>query len=149
VQFTVTQSTFDKLRRVQDLFRHRTPNGDPAMIFDRALTLLLESLERQKLAGCGRPRKDRSPADPHSRHVRAAVRRAVWARDGGRCRFKGSVGRCQETGLLEFHHVLPYASGGPTTVENLELRCAAHNRFEAEQHFGLFVREACECVGYA
>ena len=42
------------------------------------------------------------------------------------------------------HHVIPYAHGGPTTVENLELRCGAHNRHEAEQCFGLFVREIAE-----
>jgi hypothetical protein len=39
------------------------------------------------------------------------------------------------------HHVIPYARGGATTLENLELRCAAHNKYEAEQTFGLFVRE--------
>ena len=68
----------------------------------------------------------------------------VWARDGGRCRFEGPAGRCTETGRLEFHHVIPYAHGGPTTVENLELRCAAHNQYEAEQCVGLFVRELTE-----
>jgi hypothetical protein len=34
---------------------------------------------------------------------------------------------------------MPYARGGSTTVDNLELRCAAHNHYEAEQCFGLFV----------
>src|SRR5580765_4717236 len=81
------------------------------------------------------------PTQKTSRHVPAAVRREVWARDEARCKFEGPAGRCRETGFLEIHHVVPYASGGPTTVENLELRCAAHNRYEAEQHFGLFVRE--------
>ena len=50
VQFTVSRETFDKLRRAQDLLRHVIPNGDPAAIFDRALTLLLAELERAKLA---------------------------------------------------------------------------------------------------
>ena len=50
VQFTVSRDTHDKLRRVQDLLRHSIPNGDPAAIFDRALTLLLADLERAKLA---------------------------------------------------------------------------------------------------
>jgi HNH endonuclease len=140
VQFTVTQDTYGKLRRVQDLLRHRLPNGDPAAIFDQAISLLLETLERRKLAATDRPR-DAAPASNHSRQVPASVRRGVWARDGGRCRFEGPAGRCEETGFLEFHHVVPYASGGATTVENLELRCAAHNRYEAEQHFELFVRE--------
>jgi hypothetical protein len=83
--------------------------------------------------------------DKHSRHIPAELRRTVWARDGGRCRFEGPQGRCSETGLLEFNHVVPYAAGGATTADNLELRCAAHNRYESEQYFGqgfpMFVRE--------
>jgi 5-methylcytosine-specific restriction endonuclease McrA len=146
VQFTVPKETYDKLRRVQDLMRHRIPNGDPAAIFDRALTALLSELERAKLATAGRPRADR-PTTTSSRHVPAAVKRAVWARDGGRCAFIGTNGRCRETGLLEFHHVTPYAAGGLTSVENLQLRCRAHNAYEAEKHLGaegpLFVRERC------
>ena len=50
VQFTMSRETHDKLRRVQDLLRHSIPDGDPAAIFDRALTLLLSDLERAKLA---------------------------------------------------------------------------------------------------
>jgi 5-methylcytosine-specific restriction endonuclease McrA len=140
VQFTVNRETYDKLREVQDLLRHRLPSGDPGVIFDRALTVLLENLKKQKLAVTSRPRSTRSMTT-RSRHVPAAVRRTVWARDGGRCRFEGPTGRCDETGRLEFHHVVPYACGGPTLADNLELRCAAHNRYEAEQWFGICVRE--------
>ena len=140
VQFTVTQDTYQKLQRVQDLLGHRSPTGDSSAIFDRAITLLLETLEKQKFAATNRPRAAQT-AKRHTRHIPAAVRRTVWRRDGGRCNFEGPAGRCEATGFLEFHHVVPFAAGGPTTVENLELRCAAHNRYEGEQHFGLFVRE--------
>jgi hypothetical protein len=145
VQFTVGRETYEKLCRVQDLMRHRLPTGDPAAIFDRALTLLLEDLEKTKIAATKRPRSAVTDNDKHSRHIPAEVRRTVWARDGGQCRFEGPDGRCRETGFLEFHHVVPYAAGGATTADNLELRCAAHNRHEAEQYFGqafpMFVRE--------
>jgi hypothetical protein len=145
VQFTVSRETYEKLRRVQDLLRHRLPSGDPAAVFDRALTLLLEDLEKTKIAATKRPRSAVTDNDKHSRHIPAEVRRTVWARDGGQCRFEGPDGRCRETGFLEFHHVVPYAAGGPTTADNLELRCAAHNRHEAEQYFGqafaMFARE--------
>ena len=140
LQFTVGEETYQKLRRAQDLLRHSVRTRDPGQIFDRALTVLLAELEKTKLAVTREPRASSSPAK-RSRHVPATVRRAVWARDGGRCRFEGPAGRCTETGLLEFHHVIPYGRGGPTTIENLELRCAAHNRYEAEQWFGLSVRE--------
>jgi hypothetical protein len=141
VQMTVSRQTHDKLRRVQDLMRHQVPDGDPAVILDRALTLLLQDLERRKLAEAKRPGPAR-PSTSGSRHVPAAVRREVWRRDEGQCAFIGDTRRCAERGFLEVHHVIPFADGGPTTAENLELRCRAHNAYEAEQHFGpLFVRE--------
>jgi hypothetical protein len=87
VQFTVGRETYEKLRRVQDLLRQRVPNGDPAVIFDRAITLLLEVLEKKKIALTDRPRPS-VPADKHSRRVPAEVRRTVWARDDGRCKFR-------------------------------------------------------------
>jgi len=68
--------------------------------------------------------------------VPAAIKRQVWKRDAGRCAFTGASGRCTETGFLDFHHVEPFAAGGATVVENLQLRCKAHNAFEASLFFG-------------
>ena len=68
----------------------------------------------------------------------------MWRRDDGRCAFVGRSGRCRETGFLEFHHVEPYAAGGSMTVENIQLRCRAHNQYEARLFFDNevnFVRE--------
>jgi hypothetical protein len=70
VQFTVSRATYDKLRRAQDLLRHSIPDGDPAAIFDRALTVLVADLEQVKLAATARPRAPR-PAASGSRHIRA------------------------------------------------------------------------------
>ena len=135
VQLTIDRATHDKLRKVQDLLRHVVPNGDPAVIFDRALTVLLQDLERRKLAQVERPRQATS-STARTRHVPAAVRREVWERDDGRCAFVGTNGRCDERGFLEFHHVIPFAEGGATTSDNLELQCRAHNAHEASEHFG-------------
>jgi hypothetical protein len=142
VQFTVSRETYEKLRRAQDLLRHTIPSGDPAAVFDRALTLLLANLEKTKLAATERPRAPRA-SSPNSRYLPATVRREVWARDSGQCALVGTNGRCTERGFLEFHHVVPYAKGGRTTVENLELRCRSHNAYESELHFGpMLAREA-------
>lgn len=135
VQFTVNRDTYDKLRRAQDLLRHSVPDGDPAVIFERALTLLVTELERRKVASTDRPRESRS-INVTSRHIPAAVKRTVWERDGGRCAFVGGQGRCTETGFLEYHHVIPFADGGKSTAANLELRCRSHNGYEAERWFG-------------
>lgn len=137
VQFTVLRETYEKLRRVQDLMRHTIPDGDPAAIFDRALTLLLDDLSKAKCGAVERPRPNRSTRT-HSRHIPAAVKREVWRRDEGRCAFQGNHGRCAETGFLEFHHIVPYADGGETTANNLELRCRAHNQYEADRWSGEF-----------
>ena len=136
IQFTARAETYEKLRRAQDLLRHQIPDGDLDQIVDRALTALLEDLARQKFAATGRPRGGR-PAAPGSRHIPAEVKRAVWLRDGGRCAFVGTSGRrCTATGFLEFHHVQPHAAGGASTIDNIQLRCRAHNAYEAELYFG-------------
>jgi len=140
VQFTVNHDTREKLRKIQDLMRHIVPNGDLATIFDRALTVLLGDLERRKIASVERPRRS-TVAKTTGRHVPSRVKRAVWARDQGQWAFVGTKGRCGERGFLEFHHVIPFADGGETTVENLQLRCRAHNDYEARRHFDFLLRE--------
>ena len=135
IHMQVRLETQDKLRHAQDLLRHTLPSGDVAEIFDRALTVLIADLEKKKLAQVARPRRAR-PIKMTSRHISAAVRRAVNVRDEGRCAFVGKDGRCTETGFLEFHHIKPFARGGLPTVENIQLRCRAHNQYEGERAFG-------------
>jgi 5-methylcytosine-specific restriction endonuclease McrA len=131
---TIDEETQRKVERARDLLRHEIPDGDLAAIIDRALTLLVSKVERTKFGATPQPRtRQAAPVTTRSRRIPAAVRRAVWARDQGRCSFIGHDGRCGETGLLEFHHVIPFAASGPSTVENLELRCRPHNALEAER----------------
>ena len=65
------------------------------------------------------------------------VKRAVWARDQGRCAYVSPQGRrCEERVFLEFHHQLPHAMRGEATVDNIALRCRRHNQYEADLVFG-------------
>jgi hypothetical protein len=74
---------------------------------------------------------------PSSRHVPAAVRRLVYARDGGRCAYRNREGmRCARRHDLEFHHKHPFAHGGDHNPANLALMCRAHNALLAEQDYG-------------
>ena len=136
IQFTISRETRERLKEVQDLLRHAIRDGDLAEISDRALTLLLRDARRQRFANTERPRAGRE-LQPDSRHVPAAIQRFVWTRDQGRCTFVGPHGRCTETSLLQFHHKDPFAMGGAPTAENICLRCAAHNRYEAELFFAV------------
>jgi hypothetical protein len=143
LRVTLAAETVARLRRAQALMAHSVSDGNPAAIIDKALTLLVDQLERSKLARVQRPRVRSSRASASaggSRHIPAAMRRQVWARDAGRCGFVGARGRCTETGRLEFHHIIPFARGGPTSVENVALRCRGHNSFECEQAFGAQMR---------
>jgi 5-methylcytosine-specific restriction endonuclease McrA len=145
VQFTIGKDGHDKLRRLQDLLRREIPSGDPGAIVDRALTLLLEKVEKQKRGGPTRratpvkPARLRSirPGADNSRNIPREVQRAVCQRDGDRCAFVSKDGhRCTERTFLEFHHIVPHALGGRATVDNISLRCRRHNQYEAELVFG-------------
>jgi 5-methylcytosine-specific restriction endonuclease McrA len=70
----------------------------------------------------------------------------VWKRDRGRCTFVGESGHCcGSRRFVQFDHRVPRARGGPSTVENVRLLCAPHNRLEAERIFGAgFMREKRE-----
>ena len=50
----------------------------------------------------------------------------------------GPRGRCSATRFLEWHHVQPFGDQGPATVENISLRCRAHNVYESNLVFGPF-----------
>jgi hypothetical protein len=137
VQFTASAETCAKLRLAQNLLRHTTDGVSLAAVVDRALTLLVNQLQATKHGAVPRPRtQPRSRNNVRSRHIPVAVRREVWARDEGRCAFKGKKGRCPANSRLEFHHRVPFADGGGATADNIELRCSAHNAFEAERWFG-------------
>jgi hypothetical protein len=136
VQFTVGKETHEKLRFAQDMLRREIPDGDPGAIFDRALTLLLDDVAKTKMAATAAPQADRITA-PGSRHIPAAVKRAVWFRDRAQCAFVAPSGRrCKERSFLELHHIQPFALGGEATPGNIALRCRRHNAYEAETVFG-------------
>jgi hypothetical protein len=73
----------------------------------------------------------------HREAIPAAVRRAVWARDGGRCSWPiDGGGCCGSTRRLELDHLVPWAAWGGATEANLRVVCAVHNRLAARVVFG-------------
>jgi hypothetical protein len=72
VQFTIGKESHDKLRRVQAHLRREIPDGEPGAIFDRALTLLLEKVEKAKLGAATKPRAPRP--------IRLGTDRQGWKR---------------------------------------------------------------------
>jgi 5-methylcytosine-specific restriction endonuclease McrA len=135
VQLTASAELKAKLERARDLMRHRNPSGDLAVVIDAALDALLGKLEKERLGKVKTPRKAKTAGGTGA--VPAAVRRAVFARDGEQCTFFGDSGaRCPQRGHLEVDHVEARALGGTNAAENLRVRCRAHNRLAAEEVFG-------------
>ena len=66
-------------------------------------------------------------AAPRRAPVPREVRRAVWARDGGRCV------ECGAGFDLQYDHVIPHSMGGADTEANLQLLCGDCNRAKGGQ----------------
>ena len=152
------RSHVDLLEEAKDLLAHAVPDRSLEEVHLRAMRALVAQLKTRKYARTNtraesHPLATPSPSsDAHSpgaragarqdprrrgRYIPAAVRRAVWERDGGRCTYVGANGqRCRERACLEFDHIDPYARGGPPAVSNLRLACRSHNGLAAEQVFG-------------
>ena len=139
VQFSADPETIALLKEAQDLLSHSEPSASAAQVFKRGLQQLVQELKRSRHAQVDTPRKTtsgKSGGRSSSRHIPADVKREVWSRDRGCCAFRGQGRRCGETRLLEYHHVRAFARGGPSTADNLELRCRAHNAYEARLEIG-------------
>jgi hypothetical protein len=135
VQFTASAELHRKIERATELLSHAVPNGDLATLFERALDALIEQETKRRL-GAGRARK-RKPLPEGSRHIPVEIARQVWERDGGQCTFLDTDGRrCSARRFVTFEHLVPFALGGLPTIENLCLRCKAHNLHAAREVFG-------------
>ena len=139
VQFTASAALKDKLQRLQALMRSQLSGGDLAAVIEAAVTEKLERLEARRFARTSAARKalEHTMTAPCTRHIPAAVRRAVDERDGGRCCYRDAQGRrCSEGIRLEFHHRHPFGRGGDHSPANVALLCVAHNRLMAEHDYG-------------
>jgi hypothetical protein len=137
VHLSIGSATRDKLEHARALLSHALPGGDLSEVLDRALDALIADLEKRKFGATTNPRATAPAVSANPRYIPHAVRRQVWARDGGRCTFVGHNGqRCEMRRFLEYDHVQPVALGGLATVDNVRLRCRAHNQFEAERILG-------------
>jgi len=140
IHFTAGQRVHDLLQEAQDLFRNQLPNGDIEVLVERALVLLVSERKKQLYAQTDKPRRssDTAPTSkPNSRHIPNTIKRRVYVRDRGQCRFVSPTGeRCCARSRLEFHHVQAFGFGGPPTEKNIVLFCRAHNALMAERDFG-------------
>jgi hypothetical protein len=140
VQFMADRVTHAQLEELRALMRHQIPDGDLGRILARAVALLHAQVRKRKFAETSRPRSSHpaaSPTEAPSRHIPAAIRRAVSQRDGGRCSYVSSSGRrCEAREFLEFDHAEAWAFTRAHSIGGITLRCRAHNQRRARIDFG-------------
>lgn len=67
--------------------------------------------------------------DGNTRYLAVQVKAEVWERDKGRCQ------NCGSAKALEYDHLIPFAKGGKTTLENLRLLCRNCNQRKGLKDF--------------
>ncbi len=123
------------LDELRDELSHKFPDRGLEAVLHEAVRLALDVV-RKRRHGVGKATST-EPPPPDSRYIPAAIRHAVWKRDGGRCAFVGPDGRrCNSRYQVQAHHRDPFGKKGPTTIDNVSLRCSAHNLHEAERDYG-------------
>lgn len=157
IRFTADAALMEKLERVRGLLAHRKFNPSYAELLSMLADLAIKQLDprekkasevRQSHSALPTPEANKChpgnatvptfPSPPSTRYIAAPARRELWRRDQGICTF-----RSKETGKicgsrygLEIEHLLPFALGGSNDLENLTLRCRAHNQLAAIRMFG-------------
>jgi hypothetical protein len=135
LRVTVGREFAADLERARAALSHQIPDGRLEAVLHHCLRVTLELCEKRR-RGTGRASPGKASAS-RTRYVPAAVRDEIWRRDGGSCAFVSADGRrCGSTSLLELHHIMPFAVGGPATAGNLEIRCAGHNRHQVRKELG-------------
>jgi hypothetical protein len=163
---TVSRCFLQKLKTPRQGLGHAIPGATTEQVLEAALDLLLEKQARARgqvrrprsvvlpkaplAVSVPLPSEDRTlpateppTAEPLHRRsgpretVPAAVRRAVWERDQGRCTWPLDAGGCcGSTHRLELDHIVPWARGSEPKVDGLRILCRPHNQLAARQAFG-------------
>jgi 5-methylcytosine-specific restriction endonuclease McrA len=142
VEFTAHEDLMAKLEQIRSLASHRLPSNAPleqliAFIADYFIEREDPSRRHERReARASKQEKTAGPASDRPRHVPARVHDEVFARDK-QCTYVSPDGNlCGSMHVLQVDHIKPVARGGASTVDNLRLLCAYHNRLESERLMG-------------
>ena len=149
LHLTVSKRLLGKLDAARDALSHSHPGASRDEIIEAGLDLLLERAAkrrglvknpRKKAAAPEAPNATTAvPAKDPGRYVPAEIRRAIWARDQGKCQWKlEGGGVCGSTCRVEIDHAdKPFAKGG-RILEPADgrLLCKPHNLQHAREVFG-------------
>jgi len=143
VEFTTNEKLMTKLERVRSLASHRLPaNATLEELIDFMAEYVIrredpiKRQERRESRGAKHDNNETRAASTNPRQIPAKVRDEVFVRDN-QCAYVSPQGqRCGSTHVLQIDHIKPVARGGASTIDNLRVLCAYHNRLESERLMG-------------
>ncbi len=85
-----------------------------------------------------KPGLKKSRPESKSRYVSKMIVKEIKHRDQYQCRYVDPETKmqCSARHHLQIEHKIPFAKGGASDLQNLELLCPSHNRLRAAQQFG-------------
>lgn len=146
VQFEASGALKAKIELARALSSHANPSGDLETLFERALDVYVEQLQKKRFGKTDKPRRKEAKSVARGQrvvvrrraHIPNDTRREVVAKDGLCCAYVSASGkRCNEQAFLQLHHEQPWAREPCDHPDNLRVFCASHNRLLAEQEFGV------------
>ena len=156
IELSASESLAKKIQRAKELLRHKYPEGKLEDILNEALELLLNKkdpqrkIQKKELAKEEVSQKESqtslkmysslSDTGIKTRYVPEKIKQDIYKRDEGKCSYISPNGKpCGERNFLELDHVQPWALGGKSSEDNLQLLCRTHNQWRSEKTFGKFM----------
>lgn len=143
--FEVDPETEACIEELLDLLAHANPTRDLSALMKQLLPMALDLVKKRK--GLNKPTEQQKNQEPKpksiscsetavTRHIPQVVKRIVWQRDQGECQFINPVTqkKCRSKHLIQYDHIKPFAYGSGSSVDDLFLTCAQHNRHRWEKH---------------
>jgi hypothetical protein len=147
LELVIDEALMKKMERLRDLTSHTN-----STMRDLIESLVDEALKKKDpelkadVTSPGKCKKSNTKQDmgqrinrpSNSRYIPADIKRRVWVEAGSRCTFvnPASGERCEAKRFLQIEHVVPFALGGKSNLENLTLLCSNHNKLKAIHTFG-------------
>ncbi len=150
VQFCMDQELVQILEEFKNLQGFELKNQSYLEVFKKMGRFALKELKKKKgIQSSSSSPKSTPPAElnqvpnltkfnPNSRYISKPLKTLLWQRQDGKCAYTDpkTHTKCGSRYALQVEHIEPFALGGLTAPENLELLCPAHNQLRATQRYG-------------
>ena len=142
VSFAASKKFIDKLEEAKSLcFRGEKNDVLLENVLSEALVCFLAKHSPKEREARREIRQQKSTAvpsvDQSSRAVPTWLKDKVLKRDSYQCSFVSADGRsCGCKADLEIDHIIPFAKGGKTVIQNFRTLCRTHNYLGAVEVFG-------------